>query len=123
VVYAGSYKIKTVIRLTAESELCVGEEASTFSICLKDMMKVLGFKNEAIPLMKNNLSALILAHEGGTFKRTKHLMSKEGYLRERIDQGDIILKYCPTANMHADFLTKHLSKPKLEGHLLAINIR
>ena len=51
-----------------------------------------------------------MAVQGGNFKRTKHLICKESYVKERLQAGDIQLKYLPTDRMPADLLTKPLNK-------------
>ena len=52
-----------------------------------------------------------MAVQGGNFKITKHLICKESYvIKERLQAGDIQLKYLPTDRMPADLLTKPLNK-------------
>eukprot|EP01039_Chlorochromonas_danica_P022139 gene22139-27495_t len=43
--------------------------------------------------------------ENLSFKRTKHMIVREGFVRERISKGDIVLRYTSTDNMPADMLT------------------
>ena len=46
--------------------------------------------------------------------RNKHLELKMHYVRERVDAGDIVLKYICTAEQKADLLTKNLPRPTFE---------
>ncbi|SGY83726.1 BQ5605_C009g05652 [Microbotryum silenes-dioicae] len=48
--------------------------------------------------------------------RTRHWNVHHFYLRERIEVGDIDLRYCPTDLNTADILTKPLSKLKFSTH-------
>ena len=41
-------------------------------------------------------------------QRTKHIDIRYFFLKERIDNGDICVKYLPTEDMIADILTKPL---------------
>jgi hypothetical protein len=63
-----------------------------------------------ITIYQDNKSTIILAIQGATFKRTKYIIGRQSYVRERIRDGDIILKYLATADMTADILTKAQSE-------------
>jgi hypothetical protein len=121
--YFASFKLKSVTRSSSESELVCLEEASTFSVWIRPLLVALDIQHGPIITLQDNMSTIILAQEGGSFKRTKHLIAKKGYVRERIEDGDIVLKHCPTKIMRADFLTKPLTKPKLDDHLSSLNIQ
>ena len=119
-VHCMSYKLKLVTRSSSESELVVLEEASTYAVWYKLLLKELGvmIKDEPITVYQDNMSTMFIASEGqGNFKRTKHLLVRESYVKERIDCGDIALMYKQTRSMSADFLTKATSRPKLRAHL------
>ena len=49
-------------------------------------------------------------------KRTKHIDVKYHFVRERVEDETVELQYCISGIMEADFLTKALSKAKLEQH-------
>eukprot|EP01039_Chlorochromonas_danica_P011367 gene11368-12697_t len=124
-IYCRSYKLKNITRSSSESELVTLEEASTYAVWLKHLLQELDNTLEitAIPIYQDNLSTIIIANTGPqSFKRTKHLLVKESYVKERIAKGDIKLKYLPTEDMPADCLTKPLSKPKLDKCLSIINV-
>jgi hypothetical protein len=78
--------------------------------------------DKATPIYQDNQSTILIAQQGGNFKRTKHLICKESYVRERIDNNDIKLKYLPTTKMPADMLTKPVSKKVLLHHLTFLNV-
>ena len=80
-------------------------------------------KDEAILIYQDNLSTIILAQTGGNFKRTKRLVIRESFVRERIKENDVSLLYKCTEDMDADFLTKNLPGPKLHYHLENINVK
>jgi hypothetical protein len=49
-----------------------------------------------------------MAIQGGNFKRTKHMICKEAFIREKFQEGTIVLRYLPTNFMLADILNGHL---------------
>jgi hypothetical protein len=124
-IYCRSYKLKSITRSSAESELYALEEASTYAVWIRLLLRDLRILNETRPITihQDNMSTIIMAHEGETnFKRTKHLMIRENYTKERIEQGEIEIKYLPTEEMVADFLTKPLAKAKLKYFLDKLHI-
>jgi hypothetical protein len=125
-IYCRSYKLKSITRSSAESELYALEEASTYAVWLRLLLEELGVLNKTQPITihQDNMSTIIMAHEGETnFKRTKHLMIRENYIKERIERGDIEIKHLPTEEMVADFLTKPLAKVKLKYFLDKLHIK
>ena len=61
-------------------------------------------------IYQDNKSTIILAVQGGSFKRTKHLMGRQNFVRERVQNGDIMFFYLPTKDMPADILTKPVKR-------------
>ena len=109
-----SSKIKMITRSSSESELCGAEDAATYAVWYKLLLMDMGVRLEdRIPLYQDNKSTIIMAVQGGSFQRTKHLIGRQSYLRERIASGDIVLRYRPTKVMEADILTKPLSRSTL----------
>ena len=43
-------------------------------------------------------------------KRTRHIRHRYFLIKDRIDQGDLTVKYCPTEDMWADVMTKPLQE-------------
>ena len=74
-------------------------------------------KQQSIRIYQDNKSTIIIATQGGNFKRTKHFVVREAFIKEKIMNRVIELKYKPTDAMSADFLTKPLSSIKLQKHL------
>jgi len=113
-----SFKLKQVTRSSSESELVVLEEASTYAVWFRLLLSELGLAlHHPVPVFQDNKSTIIIAQNGGNFARTKHLLVKESYVAERIQDGDIVLKYLPTDEICADMLTKPLPSSRLMIHL------
>ena len=63
-----------------------------------------------------------MAIQGGNFERTKHMICNENFIKDRLKNGEIILKYLSTNNMPADMLTKPISKAKLNQHTKTLSV-
>ncbi len=61
-------------------------------------------------LYQDNRSAILLEKNGraSSSKRTKHIEIRYYYVADRIEKGDLLVVWCPTDKMIADFLTKPL---------------
>ena len=119
-----SFKIKYVSRSSSETELYALEEATTYSGWLKMLLTELGAEySEPVPTYQDNKSAIIIASQGGHFKRLKHLLVRDVFVKERIEHGDIMLRYLSTDTMPADMLTKALTAPKLEQNMAFVGVR
>ena len=55
---------------------------------------------------EDNQSAIAMAKNPQFHKRSEHINIKYHYVRERVNNGKIVVKYCPTEEMFADLLTK-----------------
>jgi len=89
-----SSKIKMITRSSSESELCGAEEAATYAVWYKMLLTNMGVGGvDRIPLYQDNKSTIVMAVQGGSFQRTKHLIGRQSYIKERIDAGDIVLKH------------------------------
>jgi hypothetical protein len=119
-----SYKIKSICRASSESELYVYEEGSTYAVWLKALLTELELISTKTPitLYQDNQSTIIIGLKGANFKRTRHLVTRDSFIKERIERGDIDVKYCPSEEMVADFLTKPLTREKLRRFLTMLNI-
>ena len=76
----------------------------------------------AIEILQDNKSTIIMATQGLSFKHNKHIMARKLYVQERIEKGDVILKYCKTGDMVADILTKVVNKSTLSKLKRAMSI-
>ena len=60
-------------------------------------------------VFQDNLSTMALATKGrSTFERTRHVHIRYFFVKDRVDSGEVCIKYVPTKLMLADILTKPL---------------
>ena len=69
-----------------------------------------GYEVECIGLHQDNTSTQLLMNNGwfSSGKKTKHIRAKFFFIKDRIDDGEMIVVNCPTKGMWADILTKPL---------------
>ena len=68
--------------------------------------------NSDTTVYQDNQSAILLETNGirSSTKKTKHMRVRYFFLRDRVNAGDLEIKYCPTEEMIADLLTKQLQE-------------
>ena len=59
-------------------------------------------------ILQDNMSTITLATKGGGKHRNKHLRSRQAWVRERVKNKEVEIKYLNTKQMVADALTKPL---------------
>ena len=65
---------------------------------------------KGIVIYCDSSSAIALSNNFLFHKRTKHIDSKYHYIRELVNNGEIVLQYCRTEEKFADILTKPLGQ-------------
>jgi hypothetical protein len=123
IIMAASVKQKSQARASAGAELIALDDCCTYVVHHRYLCKELGIPMKGPTVIgQDNQSTIIIAYQGGSFKRTKHLVGKFNYVRERLDSGDARLQYVPTADMLADTLTKPVNKQTLQRHMRLLGI-
>ena len=59
-------------------------------------------------LCQDNMSAILLKtnRRASSSKRTKHIKVKYYFVKDKVDQGELTIKHCPTEQMWMDINTK-----------------
>jgi hypothetical protein len=83
------------------------------AIWLRKLMTDVGLvQNGATNIMCDNQGCIALAKNPTHHSHTKHIDIQHHFIREKLESGEIGLKYCPTQHMVADVLTKALAKER-----------
>lgn len=64
----------------------------------------------------DNQGSIRLAQNPIFHARTKHIEAKHHFVRERILEGKVSLKYVATTEQHADIFTKQVCRQTFERH-------
>ena len=83
--------------------------------CGQDILWSQGNKVKENVIFQDNKSTLILEKNGkaSSSKRTKHIMVRYFFVKDKIEKGEVAVKYCPTEKMRSDVLTKPLQGKKI----------
>ena len=112
-----SWKTKkqpTVALSTCEAEYMA--LAATIQECfyLKQLLDGLDKHEYAIPMVyEDNQGTIALARNPVNRQRCKHIDIKYHFIRSTVNEGYVMLVYCPTEDMVADIMTKPVTKFKL----------
>ena len=73
-------------------------------------MRTQGLSLWKVVLMQDNTSTILLENNGhaSSTKQTKHIDIWYFYIKEKVDSKDVVVEYCLTEHMRADFFTKPL---------------
>ena len=119
-----SQKQSTVALSTAESEYIALSSAAQETVWLRQLLADIGEHcSKAVTVWEDNQAAIGLTRNPIGHKRTKHIDIKYHFVREHVQDGTLLVKYCNTKDMLADILTKPLPKGQFEylRHKLGIN--
>lgn len=102
---------------SAESEYIALTETSKELTWMKNIVKALDITyNEPTIVYTDSQSCISLIKNQRFSNRSKHFDTRYHYIKDEVEQGRIVLKYCPTANNTADIMTKPLDTVKTSFH-------
>jgi len=122
-VFAKSGKLKSVTLSSTESEGYMACEGATYIVWIRELLTFYGYDmSTPTRMLQDNLSTIWLATHEGSFGKNKHTIVKRAYVREKIEEGVLVMTHCDTERMTADMGTKPLCKKLLQRHMEAIGM-
>lgn len=109
-----SRKQNTVALSTTESEYVAASEAAKEILWLRQLLCDIGQPQNSVCLYIDNQSTIKLIHNPVYHKRSKHIDVRYNFIREKVEENIIEIKYVKSACQLADFLTKALPTSKFE---------
>ena len=110
-----SKKQPIVALSTAEAEYVAATAAACLAIWMRRMLRSLCQEQaKETMIFCDNSSAIALSKNVVFHKRTKHIDTKFHYIRELVNNGEIVLVHCRTQEQVADILTKLLGQKNFE---------
>jgi hypothetical protein len=86
-----SFKMKLVTKSSTESELVAVEESVPYVLWTLTLLQDLGLTvRKPVKLMQDNLSAIGIINNGGSFNRSKHMVARHGFVKQHVELGDVI---------------------------------
>ena len=108
-----SKKQASVALSSTEAEYIAAAHATKEVVWLRRLLNELGQATKApTHLHIDNQSAIAIARNPEFHDRTKHIDVRYHFLRQRVDDEEILLTYLPTDDQIADVLTKGLARAK-----------
>ena len=109
-VISTSNKTKIATRSSCEDELVTLDAALVPILAARYFIEAQGYTVEQNIVYQDNQSTIRLAINGNlsSSSRTKHIKARYYFVKEKIDDKEIEIRYCPTEAMWADILTKPL---------------
>jgi hypothetical protein len=118
-----SRKQQTVAISSTESEYMAVSDAICEILWIRSLISFLNLDvSEPTLLYEDNQSCIKLTSNSEYHKRTKHIDIKHHYIREKVKDGTVQLKYIHTTDQEADMLTKSLPTSKFKNNLLKIGL-
>lgn len=112
----------TVALSSTEAEYMAVTEAFKEAIWLRGMLTNLGIVQNHLIVHCDNQSAINLAKNSVYHARTKHIDVRHHFVRDIIEEGEILLKKIHTRDNPADMMTKVVSGTKFYHCLDLVHI-
>ena len=107
--YSSSHKQKLTTKSSTEAELVSAAQCGGLMLGQRNYLLSRGFDSPAALLGQDNKSTIQVVVNGiRSAKRLKHLDNKIFFLKDYVEDNQLLVKYIPTNNMIADVLTKPL---------------
>jgi hypothetical protein len=117
-----SKKQATVAKSTVEAEYTALSLAASEGLWLKNLLEEMGITQEPITIFEDNTGCIALATKAIVKSKVKHIDIAQHFIREKIDNGLLQVKYVPTQDQAADGLTKALPREKFQEQLNAFGM-
>ena len=121
-----SSKQDTVADSTCESEYLAASEASKEAIWLREFISDLGVVpsiSEPVEIFCDNTGAVALTKEPKDHGKSKHIDRKYHFVRNKVEEGHVLVSRVSSEENLADPFTKALPRPKHEMHTEGIGVR
>ena len=113
----------TIALSTTEAEYMAASQSVKEAIWFRELMADVGCVQErATMIICDNQGCIALAKNPKHHSRTKHIDVQHHFIREKVEEEVIELRYCPTQEMVADVLTKALARDKHEAMRSAMRL-
>ena len=109
-IHGKSSKQKLNTKSSTEAELVGVSEYIPYNIWLLNFMGAQGYHIKHNVLYQDNESAIRMERNGrnSCTGNSRHVHIRYFFVKDRIDKGEVSVKYCPTYQMLADYFTKPL---------------
>lgn len=115
--FSVSCKQKINTKSSTESELVAVYDFMSHICWLRHFLLAQGYEQATtVVILQDNRSAILLEQNGrlSSTQRTKHLNNRYFYIKDRIDNKEVRIEWCPTDDMVSDYMSKVLVGEKFK---------
>jgi transposase InsO family protein len=98
-----------VAQATAEAEYYALGVGLQSGVHLRAILAALGHPQQATVVNEDNTSCISMSKNHIVSRRTKHIAVKYHFVRQKVREGEFVLRHCASSEMLADPLTKALA--------------
>ena len=118
-----SKKKASIVQSSTEAEYVAASIAAQEAIWLRELLGDLKFYQEQPTIIQeDNQGAIAMLKNPKFHGRMKHIDIKCHFVRDKVENNEIMLKYCQTKDMVADTFTKALPKSQFERFRLMLGM-
>jgi len=119
-----SHKEKIVALSSCEVEFMAATAAAKQALWLRNLLgEITATKPKTVTLFVDNNSAIALMKNHVFHRRSKHIDVKYHFIRERVEDGQIVVKKIHTLEQNADALTKPMPAVKFAVMIHVLGVR
>ena len=110
VIYGTSTTQKLTSKSSTEAELIGASDVMPQVIWTRFFLEAQGYRVRENIVYQDNKSAILLEKHGraSSSKRTRHINIRYFFVKDRINNEEVTVVFCPTEHMLADYFTKPL---------------
>ena len=110
-----SCKQKINSKISTEAELIAVDECIPHILRIRHFLLEQGYNAaNTVTILQDNQSAILLEQNGilSSRKGIKHINVRYFFVKQKIDDKEVVIVWCPTDKLVGDFFSKHLSSSK-----------
>ena len=108
-VHCKSSKQSIVTKSSTEAELIAPSDSANQGLYLRNFLLAQGYAMKPVVLYQDNTSCMALVERGRSgAERTRHISIRYFWVRERVENGEAVIRHKGTKDMYANVLTKPL---------------
>ena len=107
---------------TTEAEIVAASEAAREVVWLKRLLNDIVELKKKPEIFVDNEAAIRLAHNPVLHRRTKHILIRHFFVREKVSEGEVSVERVTTGLQVADALTKPMLGPRLKQLLCMMGL-
>jgi hypothetical protein len=106
-VHCRSFKQQIIAKSSTEAELETLSDLANQLLYIRNFLIEKGYPCGPVTVYQDNLMAVVERGRSGA-ERTRHIDIRYYWLKERVNNGEAVVKHVGTADMYANMLTKPL---------------